>query len=142
MTCQEGIFMASKQQRQTEGQAGDSTQYVHQIWLAGLGAFSKAGDEGMKFFDQLVERGHEVEERNRKASDQKSQQMADKAVRAWNDMADRASEGWDRVGKTVEEQVSRALGSVGVATSQDIERLTAQVKELNKHLQALGKNKK
>ena len=36
---------------------------ANQIWLAGLGAFSKAEQEGVKMFEALVAEGEKVEER-------------------------------------------------------------------------------
>ncbi|HIL22204.1 MAG TPA: poly(hydroxyalkanoate) granule-associated protein, partial [Alcanivorax sp.] len=43
------------------GASRDIRKYTHQIWLAGLGAFARAEEEGSGFFDALVEAGREVE---------------------------------------------------------------------------------
>jgi hypothetical protein len=37
---------------------------AHQIWLAGLGAFAKAQEEGTKVFDALVKEGESHPEQN------------------------------------------------------------------------------
>ena len=39
----------------------DFKKYTQQIWLAGLGAFSRAEEEGNKLFDSLVKVGEELE---------------------------------------------------------------------------------
>ena len=39
---------------------------ANQIWLAGLGAFSKAQEEGAKTFNALVAEGEKVQERRRR----------------------------------------------------------------------------
>lgn len=39
----------------------DFKKYTKQIWLAGLGAFSKAEGEGSRLFDSLVKSGAELE---------------------------------------------------------------------------------
>ena len=39
------------------GASRDIRKYTHQIWLAGLGAFARAEEEGSGFFDALVEAG-------------------------------------------------------------------------------------
>ena len=39
----------------------DFRKYTKQIWLAGLGAFSRAEEEGNKLFDALVKVGEELE---------------------------------------------------------------------------------
>ncbi|HNJ75966.1 MAG TPA: phasin family protein, partial [Azospira sp.] len=44
---------------------------AHQIWLAGLGAFAKAQDEGNKVFDALVKEGESIQARTRKVADEK-----------------------------------------------------------------------
>src|SRR5206468_619621 len=40
----------------------------HQIWLAGLGAFAKAQQEGMKVFDTLVKQGETLESKTRQVA--------------------------------------------------------------------------
>ncbi|HAS29950.1 MAG TPA: hypothetical protein DCS56_08315, partial [Alcanivorax sp.] len=49
--------------RALSGASRDLRKYTHQIWLAGLGAFARAEEEGNGFFDALVEAGREVERR-------------------------------------------------------------------------------
>ena len=39
----------------------DLRKYTQQIWLAGLGAFSRAEEEGGKLFDNLVKVGEDLE---------------------------------------------------------------------------------
>ena len=55
----------------------DSAQ---QIWLAGLGAFAKAQEEGNKVFDALVKEGETIQKKTRKAADEKIAVVAGKAV--------------------------------------------------------------
>src|SRR6186713_3152685 len=40
----------------------------HKIWLAGLGAFSRAQREGAKVFETLVKQGEELQSRTRQAA--------------------------------------------------------------------------
>ena len=44
---------------------------ANQIWLAGLGAFSKAQQEGAKMFEALVAEGEKVQERTKTAADER-----------------------------------------------------------------------
>ena len=46
----------------------DSAQ---QIWLAGLGAFAKAQEEGSKVFDALVKEGEAMHKKTRKLAEEK-----------------------------------------------------------------------
>ena len=54
---------------------------AQQIWLAGLGAFSKAQNEGKKVFDTLVKQGEQIEQRTRNVAEAT---IANKQARLWN----------------------------------------------------------
>lgn len=102
----------------------DSTQ---QIWLAGLGAFAKAQQEGGKVFDALVKEGESLQ--------QKTRQLADERVAA---VAGRAADTWDRLEQVFEDRVARALGSLGVPSKKEIDKLSKRVAELTAAVQALA----
>ncbi len=100
---------------------------AHQIWLAGLGAFAKAQEEGVKAFDSLVKQGEAVQERARKVADEK---IAD--VKA------QASGQWDKLEQVFEERVARALHSLSVPTKKDVEALSRRVTELTAEVKKLS----
>ena len=56
---------------------------ANQIWLAGLGAFSKAQQEGAKMFEALVAEGEKVQERTKVAADERLAEMREKASETW-----------------------------------------------------------
>ena len=101
----------------------DSAQ---QIWLAGLGAFAKAQEEGNKVFDALVKEGETIQKKTRKAADEKIAVVAGKAVGTW-----------DRLEQVFEDRVARSLSSLGVPTKKDIEALSRRVAELTEVVQNL-----
>ena len=105
----------------------DSTQ---QIWLAGLGAFAKAQQEGGKVFDALVKEGESLQ--------QKTRQLADERVAA---VAGRAADTWDRLEQVFEDRVARALGSLGVPSKKEIDKLSKRIAELTAAVQELAQNK-
>ena len=113
----------------------------HQIWLAGLGAFSKAQQEGMKVFDTLVKQGESVEAKTRAAASQTAEAARDAAKAKAAEMQARAGETWDKLEQVFEERVARALGRLGVYTSSDIEKLTKRVNALSESVNALLKAK-
>lgn len=94
----------------------ESTQ---QIWLAGLGAFAKAQQEGGKVFEALVKEGESVQAKTRKITEDKV-----------SDLGARAAGTWDKLEKVFEDRVARALHSMGVPTKQDIETLSQRVAAL------------
>jgi poly(hydroxyalkanoate) granule-associated protein len=101
---------------------------AHQIWLAGLGAFSKAQDEGSKLFETLVQEGQEVEARTKKVS---SEGVEEAKVKT--------SGTWDKLEQVFEDRVSRALNQLGVPTRNDIQELAERVEELSKNVKELTK---
>ena len=101
----------------------DSAQ---QIWLAGLGAFAKAQEEGNKVFDALVKEGETIQKKTRKAADEKIAVVAGKAVGTW-----------DRLEQVFEDRVAKALGSLGVPTKKEIDKLSKRVAELTAVVQKL-----
>ena len=105
----------------------DSAQ---QIWLAGLGAFSKAQEEGGKVFEALVKEGEIIQARTRKMTDEKIAVVAGKAAGTW-----------DRLEQVFEDRVARALGSLGVPSKKDIDKLSKRVVELTAVVQELTEGK-
>jgi poly(hydroxyalkanoate) granule-associated protein len=105
----------------------DSAQ---QIWLAGLGAFAKAQEEGNKFFEALVKDGEAVQARTRKVAEDKVVQMTSKATGTW-----------DKLEQVFEDRVARALHSLGVPTKQDVQTLSRRVAELTEVVQKLTAEK-
>lgn len=94
----------------------DSAQ---QIWLAGLGAFAKAQEEGNKVFDTLVKEGESIQSKTRKLADEKFAGVAEKAAGKW-----------DKLESVFEGRVERALSSLGVPSKKDIEKLSKRVADL------------
>jgi poly(hydroxyalkanoate) granule-associated protein len=92
---------------------------ANQIWLAGLGAFAKAQQEGAKMFEALVEEGEKVQERTKTAADER---LAE--VRA------KASGTWDKLEQVFEDRVARALHRLSVPSRKDIDTLSKRVAEL------------
>lgn len=105
----------------------DSAQ---QIWLAGLGAFMKAQQEGYKMFDALVKDGLSIQKKTKAVADEKIEMVAGKA-----------SGTWDRLELVFEDRVARALGSLGVPNKKDIDKLNKRVADLTASVQKLSGGK-
>jgi poly(hydroxyalkanoate) granule-associated protein len=106
-----------------------------QIWLAGLGAFAKAQQEGVKAFDVLVKQGEEIEQRTKKAATDTAEGMKSAAVEAQAKM----SGTWDKLEQVFEDRVARALNRLGVYTAADVNKLSARVEELSQAVNELVK---
>ena len=113
----------------------DSAQ---QIWLAGLGAFSKAQEEGGKVFEALVKEGLGIQRRTRAMTEEKIGEVTGKMSKAAGDITKQATHSWDKLEQVFEDRVSRALKRLGVPTSKDIQALMNRVETLNDNVQALS----
>jgi poly(hydroxyalkanoate) granule-associated protein len=95
------------------------------IWLAGLGAFATAGDEGNKIFHQLVKRGESVDKSNRS-------QVKKLAARVGDLREDASSMLGTRVRKPLDKGMATALHRLGVPTRTEILELTKRVEALTR----------
>jgi poly(hydroxyalkanoate) granule-associated protein len=110
---------------------------AQQIWLAGLGAFSKAQEEGGKVFEALVKEGVTIQRRTQAVAEEKLSEASTRMSSMASDLSNKASGQWDKLESIFEERVSRALKKLGVPTGHDIDALTARVEELNRTVAAL-----
>lgn len=124
------------------GEAKDLAQSVldssHQIWLAGVGAFMRAQQEGMKVFESLVAQGEKLERKTK----QVAADTADAATAKAKEMQQMAGGTWDKLEQVFEDRVARALGKLGVYTQNDVQKLAKRVDALsaavNELLKATG----
>jgi poly(hydroxyalkanoate) granule-associated protein len=111
----------------------DSAQ---QIWLAGLGAFSKAQEEGVKVFDALVKEGKGLEAKTRKLTEERVGEVTDQVNKAAQTATTKANAAWDKLEQVFEDRVARSLNRLGVPTNKDIRSLSKQVEELSAAVKA------
>ncbi|GLQ33479.1 phasin family protein [Litoribrevibacter albus] len=128
--------------------AQDIKKYTNQIWLAGLGAFSKADGEGNKYFDALVTAGKEIEERGREGvmrqveyANTRVEGVKNDVIQRAEDVRERANNTWDKVERVFDERVQRALTRLGIPSKADIDALKAEVESLKKNIETLKKAK-
>ena len=101
----------------------DSAQH---IWLAGLGAFAKAQEEGSKVFENLGKEGSHLQ--------QTTQQAQAKMTEAAEKVGQMASGQMDKLETIFEERVAKALKSMGLPSAEDVAALQARVEQLEKQL--------
>lgn len=114
--------------------------FARQIWLAGLGAFARAQDEGSKFFETLVQEGQAVDTRMKKTADETIKPMksgVETMKGKVEEMRDRATGAWNKLEEVFQARVARALHRLGVPTRDDIQQLFQQVELLSQNIQEL-----
>lgn len=108
---------------------------AHLVWLAGLGAFAKAGQEGGKLFETLVREGRKVEARTREAADD----TLDAVRRKTDETHGKVVETWDKVEQLFEDRLARVLGRLGVPGRDDLLELSQRVDALRERIDELRK---
>jgi poly(hydroxyalkanoate) granule-associated protein len=99
-------------------------------WPAGLGAFAKAQQEGVKVFESLLKQGQRLERRTREAAADTAAAARDAASAKAREVQELAGGTWDKLEQVFEARVARALSKLGIYTQNDIERLADRVDEL------------
>jgi poly(hydroxyalkanoate) granule-associated protein len=133
-----GDTEAVKEKDLTQGVLNSS----HQIWLAGLGAFSRAQQEGTKVFESLVKQGEQLQDRTKRVATETAAAARGAATAKAKEMQQMAGGTWDKLEQVFEDRVARTLSKLGVYTQNDVQRLAARVDELaeavNKLVKASG----
>lgn len=118
--------------------SGTIKDSASQIWLAGLGAFAKAQEEGGKVFDALVKEGLSIQRKTQAAAEEKISEATNRMATMATDISSKASGQWNKMEGIFEERVSRALNKLGVPSAKDIDQLIARIDELNRSVQRLS----
>jgi poly(hydroxyalkanoate) granule-associated protein len=108
------------------------------IWLAGLGAFSKAQEEGGKVFEALVKEGKGLEAQTRRIAEKKFSEVTEQFGRKTESATAKATATWDKLEQVFEDRVARALGRLGVPTNKEIQSLASRVEELTATVRTLS----
>lgn len=109
----------------------DSAQ---QIWLAGLGAFSKAQAEGNKVFDTLVKEGMSIQRKTQAVAEEKITEATSRMSGMASDIQSKAGNRWDKLENIFEERVAKALSKLGVPSAKEVSALADRVDELAKSM--------
>jgi poly(hydroxyalkanoate) granule-associated protein len=132
------MAQSSRGDNQLKGAIKDSAQ---EIWLAGLGAFAKAQEEGQKVFKALVREGTSIQKRTMKVTEDKVNDVTAKVTKVAAGLQKQANGTWDKLETVFEARVERALTRLGVPTNKEITALTKRVEELTKSVATLTRAK-
>ena len=119
--------------------AGTVKESAQQIWLAGLGAFSKAQAEGGKVFEALVKEGTAMQRKTQSVAEEKISVVTSKMSSMAGDVTAKAGQQWDKLESIFEERVSKALGKLGVPASKDVDTLVERIDALSAQVAKLSK---
>ena len=126
------------QSAQAERLSNTLTESAQQIWLAGVGAFSRAQAEGTKLFEGLVKEGMGLEQTMRKFAGGRAEVVRDVVENRVGQARERATDTWDKLEKVFEDRVQRALVKLGVPSREDLNDLSSRVEGLTAELRRQG----
>lgn len=109
----------------------DLRKYTQQIWLAGLGAFSRAEEEGGKLFDNLVKVGEELENKTRDLADNATTDLRDKVI-------EKASDTREKVERAIDDRLSNTLTRLGIPSQREFEALSERMDRLTQVIEQLA----
>ena len=136
--------MADKQREKASGLldsdlANSVRDSAQQIWLAGMGAFAKAQQEGGKVFEALVKEGTSLQRKTQAVAEERIGDVANKMSAMAEGVTSKAGQHWDKLESIFEQRVSKALGKLGVPSSQDVSTLVARIDALSAQVAKLSK---
>lgn len=132
--------MSSKKYENPAVEAADKVrESAQQIWLAGLGAFAKAQQEGGKVFETLVQDGVNLQKKTQAVAQERMAEATERMTELAGGLSARAGQPWSRLETIFEERVARALSGLGVPEASELQTLTQRVAQLESELAALKK---
>ncbi|MBV4486267.1 phasin family protein [Pseudomonas sp. SWRI153] len=120
----------------------DVKSYARKIWLAGLGAYAKVGQEGSEYFQELIAAGQTVETKGKKAVTEKlvaANAEIDEAATQVSSFKGRVEVQLDKVEKAFDNRVASALNRIGIPSKHDVEALSAKLDELTALLERVAR---
>jgi len=120
----------------------DVKSYARKIWLAGLGAYTKVGQEGSEYFQELVKAGQVVEKKGKKVVAEKLEAAnaeIDEAKSEVSTFKGKVEVQLDRVEKAFDTRVASTLNRIGIPSKHDVEALSAKLDELTALLERVAR---
>lgn len=121
---------------------GDVKSYARKIWLAGLGAYTKVGQEGSDYFQELIKAGQAVETEGKKVVAEKLEAAnaeIDEAKSEVSTFKGKVELQLDKVEKAFDSRVASALNRIGIPSKHDVETLSAKLDELTALLERVAR---
>jgi poly(hydroxyalkanoate) granule-associated protein len=106
-------------------------EQAEHIWLAGMGAFSKAQAEGGKAFEQLMKQGTKLQKKTQGLAEERIGSVTSKMTAVAGGVGEKAGASWDKLESIFEARVEKALNKMGVPSRKDVNALIKRIDELS-----------
>jgi len=109
---------------------------ANEIWLAGLGAFAKAQQEGVKIFNKLVDEGKGVENLIKKTTQTATKEVVSKV----DTVKTKATKSWDKLENIFESRVEKVIQKLDIPSTKEIGTLLDKIESLSSEVAKLTGN--
>ncbi|WP_341960499.1 phasin family protein [Pseudomonas sp. RC10] len=120
--------------------------YARKIWLAGLGAYVKAGQEGAEYVKELIKTGEQTEKKAKKVIDEKIEAANSEIDSAKDEVTGEITKAkgrvevqLDKIESAFDRRVASALNRIGIPSKHDVETLSAKLDELTALLERVAR---
>ncbi|MCO1620077.1 MAG: phasin family protein [Pseudomonas alloputida] len=130
-----------KKKDEALGTLGEVRGYARKIWLAGIGAYARVGQEGSEYFKELVRAGEGVETRGKKRIDKEldaANHQLDEVGEEVNRVRGKVEIQLDKIEKAFDARVGRALNRLGIPSKHDVEALSIKLEQLHELLERVA----
>lgn len=144
--------MATKKKSARRGRKSSSdTQaqmlnMMHQVWLAGLGAVSKAQHGAPKLLEELIAEGAEMHATTKGAAEKALRSALSGVQESLNARMSKirgdATDAYESLDKIFRSRVHSALTQLGVPSAGEVESLSKRVDALNANIDKLARTRK
>lgn len=125
----------------TKGVLAEVKQYTRKAWLAGLGAYAKAGLEGYDYFKELVKTGETVEKDGKKLVNKKIDAVNERVDDLKSDAVQAVEGRLEQIENAFDQRVARALNRVGMPSRNDLDALSVRLEQLSALVEHAAKQK-
>lgn len=122
----------------------DVKAYARKIWLAGLGAYNKAGQDSAEIFKDLVRAGESIEKKGKKLVTQQvdaANSQIDSVKSSVNGVKEKVEVQLDKIEQSFDSRVASALNRLGIPSHQDVTELSARLDQLSAVLEQVARTK-
>lgn len=137
-------LLKKKVEDEQETVISDVRLYARKIWLAGLGAYSWAEQEGGEYIKELIRTGEETEKKAKKVIDEKVEAANAELDELNEDVAQTVDAVETRLGKienAFDRRVASALNRIGIPSRHDVDTLSAKLDGLTALLERVVNKK-
>ncbi len=137
--------MSSKKKTETTEKSSNVVvteieKYSRQIWLAGLGAYSKVSKDGSKLFDNLVKDGEKAEKVAKTEVDKQVEvvkESVESAKSRVSGVKGKALGKWNELEEAFDKRLNSAISRLGVPSRNEVKALQDQVESLTAQIEKL-----